>query len=108
MGSTRDIPSNALVHHSIIERLRQFPNYRPPNDIWISGEKKRFKDIHFQKHEQGQQRSAGEAHFVYQEGLTIGSVKETENCGYPVGPQKTDRIYTVELTPRGGGPKEQV
>jgi hypothetical protein len=108
MGNTRDIPSNALFHHSVIERLRQFPNYTPPNDVWIGSEKKHFKDIDLQEHEHGQQRSTREPHFVYQDELTIGSVRETENCEYPVGPQKTDRIYTVALPPRGGGLQEQV
>ena len=108
MGNTRDIPPNALFHHSVIERLRQFPNYKPPNDIWISGEKKSFKDINFLEHEHDQQRSTGEPHFVYQEGLTIGSVRETENCEYPIGAQKTDGIYTVTLPPRGGALQEQV
>jgi hypothetical protein len=108
MGSTRDIPPNAFFHHSIIERLRQFPNYKPPNDIWIGKDKKSFKDINVQKHEHGQQSSTGEPHFVYQDELTIGSVRETENCDYPIGPQKTDRIYTVALPPRSGGVREQV
>jgi hypothetical protein len=108
MGNTRDIPSNALFHHSVIERLRQFSNYTPPNDVWIGSEKKHFKDIDFQEHEHGQQRSTKESHFVYQDELTIGSVRETENCEYPVGPQKTDRIYTVTLPARGGGLQEQV
>jgi hypothetical protein len=108
MGSTRDIPSNSHFHHSVIERLRHFPNYKPPNDIWIGDQKKHVKDIDVQKHEQGQELSAGEPYFVYQEDVTIGSVKETENCEYPVGPQKTDRIYTVALQPGGGGPKQQV
>lgn len=113
MGNTRDIPINALFHHSVIERLRQFPNYSPRNDIWINDirigdEKKHFKDIDLQEHEHGQQRSTGKPHFVYQDELTLGSVRETENCDYPVGPQKTDRIYTVALPPRGGGLQEQV
>jgi hypothetical protein len=108
MGNTRDIPANALFHHSVIERLRQFPGYNPRNDIWIGGEKKLFKDINFQKHEHGQQRSTGEPHFVYRDDLTIGSVRETENCEYPIGAQKTDRIYTVALPPPGSGLEEQV
>jgi hypothetical protein len=108
MGSTRDIPSNSLFHHSVIERLGQFPNYRPPNDIWIGDQKKHVKDIDVKKQEQGQELSAGEPYFVYREDRTFGSVKETENCEYPIGPQKTDRIYTVALSPRGGRPTEQV
>ena len=108
MGNRRDIPANALFHHSIIERLRQFPDYKPWNDIWVGGEKKLFKDIDFQEHEDGQQHSTGKPHFVYQDELTIGSVRETENCGYPSGAQKTDRIYTVALPPHGNGLQEPV
>jgi hypothetical protein len=108
MGSRRDIPANALFHHAIIERLRQFRSYKPGNDIWIDGEKRIFTDIDFQEQEQGQQRSTGKPHFVYQDALTIGSVRETENCDYPSSAQKTDRIYTVALPARGSGRQEQV
>lgn len=33
MGETRDIPENALVHHSAIRRMEANPNYRPGNLI---------------------------------------------------------------------------
>jgi Uncharacterized alpha/beta hydrolase domain (DUF2235) len=107
MGDTRDIPANALFHHSVIERLRYFSDYRPKNDIWIGSEKRTFKELNFQKHGHGHHRPTEEPHFVYQEELTIGSVRETENCKYPVGPQKTDRIYTVALSPVAMGSKNK-
>jgi hypothetical protein len=93
MGNPRDIPANAHFHHSVIERLRQFPDYRPRNKI--GGEKELFKDINLQKHKHGQQRPTGESHFVYHNELTIG-------------PQKTDRIYTVALPPVDSGVQGQV
>lgn len=33
MGEPRDIPDNANIHYSVIERMRNNPNYRPGNLI---------------------------------------------------------------------------
>ena len=33
MGETRDIPTNAQIHHSAIKRMQNNPEYRPGNLI---------------------------------------------------------------------------
>lgn len=33
MGETRDIPTNAQIHHSAIKRMQYNPEYRPGNLI---------------------------------------------------------------------------
>jgi hypothetical protein len=37
MGSTRDIPTKSVFHHSLIERLQIDPRYQPKNAFWVQG-----------------------------------------------------------------------
>jgi hypothetical protein len=97
MGDRRDIPKHALFHHSVLERMRAFPDYKPWNDVWCEDTKKQLKDVDFHKSPHGAHREPDRPHFVHEPKLDAGTVRPDVKCEFPEGVQKTDRIYSLAM-----------